>query len=206
MQPARVIYEAEKTMTRGDPAAVAAAITLDVATPPDQVLRRPDAEGESGFLVSCHVQARLRVSQYEFEVEENSWIDRSLLTSDTVRWSWFVTPKVGGTQTLILQVRPVVVITDPDASTAPMVTESDASIMELETTIHVAVPWTERPQEIMSRLAAMFKVAEGLIKAITAVVLALGVLFAALGARKWLQRFRRGRGGRNAGAATERGS
>jgi len=180
LQQARVVYQAETTMTRGDPSLVAAAVTLDQTTPPDQLLRRSGATGESGFLVSCHVQARLGASQYSFELDQTDWVDRSLLTANTARWSWYVRPKIGGTQTLVLQVRPVVKIRAGNADTTTAA-EGNASIAEFETKVHVTVPWTERPQETMTRLAATFNVAEGLVKAMTGLLTAVLALFGALG-------------------------
>src|SRR5690242_9164976 len=77
LQHARVVYEASQTMTRGEAAAVAAAVTLDDSAPPEQVLHRANATAEPGFLVSCHVEARLRASAYEFDVDQPDWVDRS---------------------------------------------------------------------------------------------------------------------------------
>jgi hypothetical protein len=57
-------------------------------------------------------------------------------------------------------------------------------IQQYDTAVDVSVPWTERPQETMSRLAATFKVAEGLVKAMTLFVLAVVALGAALGIRR----------------------
>ncbi|HEX6499841.1 MAG TPA: hypothetical protein VF054_12525 [Micromonosporaceae bacterium] len=200
LQQARVVYEPTKTMTRGESAAVAAAVTLNDIAPPEQVLHRANAISEPGFLVSCHVQARLRASSYEFDVDQPDWVDRSLLTADTARWSWYVTPKIGGEHTLVLQLRPVVKIRPERSGNESTAADLDASIAEYETSVRVTVPWTERPQETMSRLAATFKVAEGLVKAVTGLVVALGALLAALGVRKR----RRRRADRAAAARTTR--
>lgn len=184
---ARVVFEADKTMTRGESSALAAAVTLDQRTPADEVLHRTGAAEESGFLVSCRVQARLRASAYDFDVSESGWVDRSLVTTDTARWSWYVTPKVGGDRTLVVQVRPILQMQDQDTA---LVTSEDleGNIQEFETRAHVRVPWTERPQETMSRLAKTFQVAESLVQAVTLLVLAIGGLLTALGVKKWLKR------------------
>lgn len=184
LQRAQVVYEASKTMTRGEAAAVAAAVTLDDSAPPEQVLHRANATAEPGFLVSCHVQARLRASSYEFDVDQSDWVDRSLLTADTAHWSWYVTPKIGGAHTLVLQLRPVVKVRPEGSGSESTAADLDASIAEYETSVDVNVPWTERPQETMSRLAATFQVAEGLVKAVTGLVVALGALLTALGVRR----------------------
>jgi hypothetical protein len=50
--------------------------------------------------------------------------------------------------------------------------------------VQVKVPWTERPAEVMSRLADTFKVAQGLVEATTALLAALLALAAVLGVRR----------------------
>jgi hypothetical protein len=55
----------------------------------------------------------------------------------------------------------------------------------------VSVPWTERPAEVMTRTAATLNVAEGMVKALTAVAVALAALATALGALR-LRRKRSG--------------
>jgi hypothetical protein len=95
-----------------------------------------------------------------------------LLTADTARWSWYVTPKVGGTHTLTLKVRPIVKEQREDRTTPASVSAENSNVQEYETSVDVKVPLTERPQETMSRLAATFKVAEGLVTALTALVAA----------------------------------
>jgi hypothetical protein len=179
---ARVLYEARKEMTRGDADTVTAAVTLDQSVPRDKVLhRRDDATAEEpGLVVSCRIQARLNASHYQFEVSDKGWVARSLLTADTAHWSWYVTPKIGGTHTLVLDVRPILTLNNTETE---RVSAEASNVQEYETSVHVRVPWTERPQETMSRLAATFKVAEGLVKAITLLIVALVALGAALGIR-----------------------
>ncbi len=187
---ARILYEARREMTRGDAETVAAAVTLDASTPPDQILRRGGAADEPGVIVSCRVQARLVASPYEFELSERRWIERSLLTGDTARWSWYVTPKVGGMHTLVLNVRPIMKVLQTDGVPTSVVAAGGSNVQEYETAVHVEVPWTERPQETMSRIAATLKVAEGLVRAATALLAALLALVTVLGIR----RRRKGRG------------
>ena len=50
--------------------------------------------------------------------------------------------------------------------------------------VQVKVPWTERPAEVMSRLADTFKVAQGLVEATTALLAALLALAAAMGIKR----------------------
>ena len=180
---ARTVYETERRMTRGTSSVVKAAVTLDGSTPPDKILRRRGASEQSGIVVSCSLQARLSAPPREFELSETDWVRRSLLSSDTARWSWHVTPKVGGSHTLILLLRPIVTVNQPGESATEDLSAEDANIQEYETTVEVKVPWDERPAELMSRLAATLKAGEALVTALTALVVALVALGTALGIR-----------------------
>jgi hypothetical protein len=176
------LYEAREEMTRGDSGTVTAAVTLDQSVPREKVLHRRDdlTAEEPGLIVSCRIEARLNPSHYQFDVSEKGWVARSLLTSNTARWTWYATPKIGGTHTILLEVRPILTLRDTETAN---VSAETSSVQQYETTVHVNVPWTERPQETMSRLAATFKVAESLVKAMTLLVVALVALGAALGIR-----------------------
>jgi hypothetical protein len=183
------VYEPRKEMTRGSPAPVTAAVTLERSALPSKVLRRPGAAEETGVVVSCLLQARLTASKYQFDLDEKGWIERSFLTTDTARWSWYATPKVGGTHTLVLNVRPIVKLRPTDDKTRSLASikgvnpAEDSNVQQYETSVHVNVPWTERPQETMSRLAATFKIAESLVAALTALIVAVVALGAVLGIR-----------------------
>jgi hypothetical protein len=180
---ARVLYEAKTDMTRGDSETVTAAVTLNQSAPPERVLHRPGATQELGVVVSCQIEARLSSSPYQFEVNPTGWVKRSLLTTDTARWTWYATPKIGGSHTLVLTLRPIVRVQQP-ASTAPISVSAESNVQQYETAVHVNVPWNERPQETMTRLAATFGVAQRLIEAMTAFVVALVALGTALGIRR----------------------
>lgn len=182
---ARVVFEARKKMTRGETTTVVAAVTLEQSLPPARVLRRKEAAEEAGVVVSCRVQARLGASHYDFEIETEDWVERSLLTTDTARWSWHVTPKLGGEQTLVLQVRPIVEFRRAQGRSI-LASASRSSVQEYETSVDVSVPWSERPQETMTRLAATFNVAEDLVKALTGLLVAISLFGSAvLGLRFW---------------------
>jgi hypothetical protein len=180
---ARVMYEKRTAMTRGDSSTLVAAVSLDPAVLRRQVLHRSDdlTAEEPGLVVSCRIQARLSASGDQFEVNNTGWVERSLLSTNVARWSWYVTPKLGGTHTIVLDLRPILML--KDSKTQDVMAEP-ADVQQYETSVHVSVPWTERPQETMARLAATFRVAEGLVKAVTFLVVALGALGAALGIRR----------------------
>ncbi|HET8823048.1 MAG TPA: hypothetical protein VFM57_16015 [Thermoleophilaceae bacterium] len=179
------MFEARKKMTSGETNTVVAALTLEQSLPPARVLRRKEAAEEAGVVVSCRVQARLRGSHYDFELETEDWVERSLLTTDTARWSWHVTPKLGGEHTLVLQVRPIVEFRRAQDRSI-LASASRSNVQEYETSVDVSVPWSERPQETMTRLAATFNVAEDLVKALTGLLVAMSLFCSAvLGLRFW---------------------
>lgn len=186
---ARVVFDPRIEMTRGDTNTVNAAVTLGRSVPPDEIIRREGAVAEPGVVVSCLLRAELTASKYEFEIDPTGWVERSLQTTDTARWSWYVTPKIGGANSLVLKVRPIVKIRPEDsAAEEASVSEFESNVLEFETSAHVDVPWIERPQETMARLAGTFKVAEELVTALTALVAALIALGATLGIRRFRQR------------------
>jgi len=180
---ARVVYKPSQEMTRGDTATVTAAVTLDRNMSPSRVLESVGAVAAPAIVVSCAIEAQLSASLYDFNLSEHEWVPRSFLTSDTARWTWYVGPKIGGTQTLVLDVRPIVRLHHVDEPEASDIVEK-ADVQSYTITVQVRVPWTERPAEIMSRLAGTFKVAQGLVEGITGLFLALVALGAAVGIRR----------------------
>lgn len=182
---ARIDYEKRKKMTRGDTELVKAAVTLNQAVPPKEVLDRAGAVGVPGIVVSCSLQARLTASRYEFEIEQTGWVRRSLLTTDTARWAWDVTPKVGGQHSIVLSVRPIVVQEkSSDDEDRVLEGEEAANVQQYEIDVAVDVPWAERPAELMTRIAATLSVAEEMVKALTALIVAGAILLGVLGIRK----------------------
>ena len=104
---ARVITPTRELMEVGRSNVLTAAVTLDQAVTPEKVLRRKDAVDQPGIVVSCRVRARLEGDAAEFEINNTGWIERSLVNSDQVTWSWRVTPQVGGERKLLVEIKPV---------------------------------------------------------------------------------------------------
>jgi hypothetical protein len=185
---AQVVYEASKEMKVGDSETVRAAVTLDQSAPPEEVLPRTDAVGAPGVVVSCLIQARLSASKYEFENDNSVWIDRSVYETDAAQWVWSVTPKLGGDHTLTLFVRPIVRERE-ERGVSDTSRAIEANIRDYTTRVHVSVPWNRRPEELLTQLASMLNVAEGLVKALTALILAISALVGAIaGLRHWRKR------------------
>ena len=182
---ARVVYQARKEMTRGDAETVTAAVTINQTAPAAKILRRPGAVDEPGVIVSCRIQAQLSASKYEFEIDNTAWVERSLLGGETARWSWYVKPKIGGDQMLVLYVRPIVKVEEM-GSTGP--SPESSNVQQYETSVHVGVPWAEKPAETMTQVAATLKVAEGLVQAMTAFIVAVVALLAVVGVKRKRER------------------
>jgi hypothetical protein len=180
---AQVVYKPRQQMTRGDTTTVTAAVTLDQSALPSRVLRSTGAVASPAIVVACVIEARLGASSYIFNLDERGWLSRSFLTSDTARWTWNVGPKVGGTQTLTLEVRPIVRLA-PASGSSDFAGAESSDVQSYPIKVQVKVPWTERPAEVMSRLADTFKVAQGLVEATTALLAALLALAAVLGIRR----------------------
>jgi hypothetical protein len=93
-----------------------------------------------------------------------------------------VTPKVGGTNSLVLSLRPIVTVDQGDVSAASLA--SSSNVQDFEASVDVSVPWTERPAEVMTRIAATANVAVALVQALTTLIVVSGGLLAALGIRR----------------------
>jgi hypothetical protein len=183
---AHVVYPPKLAMTRGNGETVTAGVTLSKTVDPERVLHASGGTAAPAIVVSCVLDARLRGSTSSFSIDDGSWQARSFLTGNTVRWTWSVGPKIGGSQTLLLDVRPIVSIrsSKPEGESASDLAPEDATVETYPIKVRVNVPWTERPAELMSRLAGTLKVAQSLVEALTGLVTAAVALLAALGIRK----------------------
>ncbi len=177
---ATIVYDPATEMDLGDGQPVHATVTLERNAVPDAVLPGIEAAGVPGVVISCHLQARLDASSDEFGIDDRDWVTRSLLTTNRVDWSWNVEPRVGGRHALTLYVRPIAVLETRATAAAGTVDESDAVVQVYETQVDVHVPWNERPEELMARMASTLNVAEGLVKALTALIIAVAGLGAAV--------------------------
>lgn len=208
---AQIHYRSRMKMTRGVSSVVKADVTLDESTAPNSVLVGRDDAVDTGVVVSCHAQARLAASATEFDIDDRAWIDRSFFGSDKVEWVWNVVPKRAGDSTLTLFVRPIVTRRPPTESelararrttraTSPPSEElpdlavpeapadSDASIRNYQTLVHVGLTLDKRSEDIMTRIAGFLGVAKGLVIALTSFITAIAGLIAAVALLK-----RRGR-------------
>lgn len=174
-------------MTRGDSTSVTAAASVDFALPPREVLPGSGTTESKGIILTCTIEARLNASPWDLNISNTGWMSASFLTSETVTWTWYVSPKVGGTQTLILSVKPFV---KESGSAEP--TPEQYDVANYTITAHVHVPWTQVPAEIMSSIAANLKIADGLVKAATTLVLAVLALLTATGLKKRRKKKRAG--------------
>jgi hypothetical protein len=195
---AKVEYPSRKKMTRGNTELVTAVVKLTNELPSEAVPGKPGSE--RGLVVSCSAEARLRGSKYAFSIDDTNWQRRSFVTWNTVSWTWEVGPKIGGEQTLVLDVRPIVSI--QAARNASGATPNQEIVRSYPIEVDVSVPWAERPAEVMSRLADTFKVAQGLVETLTALLAALIAFAGTVGIKR---RRAKGAGGQQAEAGPSPG-
>src|SRR5215211_8429988 len=108
---ANVVFDPEMRMTRGSSFTVKAIVTLKTQLPPDEVL--PGRAATSAPLyVACEVEGSLSGDSEEFGIQPAGWQSRSLVGGQDADWTWLVKPKVGGTHSLVMALRPVVKISE----------------------------------------------------------------------------------------------
>jgi hypothetical protein len=171
-------------MHYGNSQPITATVALvNTKIPPPKAL---DTQGKIAgpLLVSCVIEAELRAAKAEFDIEPQSWQLRSLHTSDTARWTWFVTPKLGGRQELELAFRPVIAVkVEQERENAdPLPREEMASEHTYPIMVNVAVPRDQWMAEKFDRVTVLFKSAAGMITAFTLLVAAFIALLV-----KWRQ-------------------
>jgi hypothetical protein len=199
---ARVVYAPRQEMTKDESDEVKAAVsidqrlrTADILTETEEVIEEAEVK-----VVSCQVQARLTFSSDAFDVDPAGWIERSFLTGETVRWTWLVTPMEGGDQSLVLELRPIVMV-DDDALLA-----ADSDVQEYPISIDVAVPIKEQATGVMDDIEDFMLSAKGVLVAFAALLGAVVAVLAAI--RSLRRRSAKGNGGtpEDASARGEEGS
>jgi hypothetical protein len=186
-------------MTIDNSALVQAAISLDRNLSPANLIEVVDVTTGS-ILVSCIVEARLQGASGEFEIEEPGWQSRSLFTAQTVRWTWFVTPKRLGEHHLTLQLRPVLRIHDGWAEpTDESLTE--ASTFEESILVTVIDPSLgDRMVRSLEGTTRVLRSVEGLLLALAAVLVATA---AVKGGLRWRERREKAGTRQHSGGAVE---
>lgn len=181
IEEANVVYNATEYMRRGDDHTVEAALTLRAEVPPEEILESKEAVGVR-VRVTCEVEAKLRASEQEFDIQESGWQSRSLLTSPTARWTWSVTPKQGGNHELLLEVRPVIALEDtPDNFLHPAL---EGSTQTYRIAADVSVSPDQWVAERLNRAASLLTSAKGMVVALTALIVAITALNLAIRRRR----------------------
>jgi hypothetical protein len=167
----RVVYSNELHMVRGNSAMVRAAVALDETGPSARLLPGSGPSASVPILVSCHVEAQLAGDPNVFTIGDTKWQSRSLLTSSTAEWYWFVTPKRGGDQTLALNVRPVVRVVETNGRREA--SNIVASTETFDISVTVRIPREEAAREGLDRTRSLLLAVSGVLTAIAAVVAGL---------------------------------
>jgi hypothetical protein len=176
---ARIDHVPKTEMTRGVASTITGAATVDLTTPPAEILDADEPVLGDRVIASCDISARLRVPP-EFDLDDREWIQRSFLTHDTVRWTWYVTPRTVGRHEIVMEVKPVVSLRSGSVTTVAD-PKARRDVETYSTVVDVKVSAVERSDDIMSRLARTLNVARGLVQAMTALIGALVLLAATVG-------------------------
>jgi hypothetical protein len=169
---ATLVFEPEEQMVVEVAAEVEARIVLDEAEFPETAIE--DDEG-TRIRVSCKVHARLRGG--EFSIDDEGWREENLLTASSASWSWFVTPERLGEHRITLEVRPVLAIDD---------TESTGTTHREGRTVEVVdAGFGARSLRWLRQITEVLRTFEGLLLALTAVLVAVAGL---LGSLWWRRR------------------
>ncbi len=125
------------------------------------------SQGE--VVVTCTIDARLVMSPDDATVNPAGWETRRYVPPEPAEWSWLVTPSKAGEIDANIEIRPIVVVqSDGGADTTEYTTKS----YDLDITVEQTL-WDR-----ISALTTQVKVVLGLVTAVTALAVALGV-------RKW---------------------
>lgn len=175
-EPANVIYNPTEGMRRENSKIIEAAVTLRTELPPQEILKTKEAVAEE-LLVSCVIEAELRADEAEFGIQPQGWKSQSLLTSETARWTWFVTPKRGGKHELVLAFRPVIAVADKSETSRELL-GVEASTQPYRIMVDVSVPGDQWVADKFDRATALLKSAEGMVTAFAALAVAIIALLA----------------------------
>jgi hypothetical protein len=173
--PAQLRLDDDLEMTLDEPTRLPVAVTLDVDAPSRRIVAVEDATIVD-IRVTCRVRAQLHGAPEEFDIDERDWVTQSLLTERTVVWSWFVTPRRAGNAQLEVALQPVIHVNREDAATG----EIEASILRHPITVAVSAPADLSIGAWLDRLTNLLNSAQGLLLALTALVVAGFGLWAAL--------------------------
>jgi hypothetical protein len=171
---ADVIYDPDIQMTLGVSKTVTAVVTFDTELPPEKILPGQGATSEK-ILVACEIQGQLRGDSREFSIQPSEWESRSVVGAQNAKWTWIVVPQVGGTHTLVVDLKPIVRVEDP--AVAAGVTSEDLTTNSFESTVHVGVPADQRISDMANRARVVFDNLSALMKALLGFLTAMAAVF-----------------------------
>jgi hypothetical protein len=159
---ANVVYDPEIQMTLGGTKTVTAVVTLDTRLPAERLL--PDQEATSRpILAACEIQARLRGDRDEFIVQPFDWESRSLVEALDANWTWLVAPQMGGTFSMVLDLKPIVKL---GGRSTDQVSSRELTTVSYPVTVEVSAPADERITDMATRIRNVVDSLSGLLKAL----------------------------------------
>jgi hypothetical protein len=165
-------------MKRGISSPVTGVVTLDTELPPDKLLPGTEPTSEP-ILVVCEIEGYLEGNPNEFEIQPADWEPRSLIGRQNAKWIWIVTPKIGGTLSLVMKLRPVVRAEERSGK----ILLSRPTTVPFSSTVHVSLPPDEAISDRATRTKTVLESLSGMVKAL----LGLLVLLVALLTGRWFR-------------------
>jgi hypothetical protein len=159
---ANVVYDPEMQMNLGGTTTVTAVVTLDTRLPAQSVLPDQGATTKP-ILAACEVQARLRGDSSEFVIQPSDWESRSLVEALDANWTWLVKPQIGGTFSIVLDLKPIVKL---GGRSADRVSSRELTTVSFPSKVVVSAPADERITDMATRTRNVFNSLSGLLKAL----------------------------------------
>ncbi|WP_306204525.1 hypothetical protein [Actinoplanes sp. RD1] len=170
---ATVVFDPDIAMTKDRASTVTAAVTLDANLPADTLL--PDADAATRKVaVACEVEAGLVADSGDFGVTPAGFSTQSVLEGQDAVWHWLVTPKRTGDFTVILQLRPVVLV----GSGSGEYKKHNVTTLSQPSAVHVThANWAAAAKDWLSSTTGMLTALGTAVAAVAGAVVAVHQLF-----------------------------
>jgi len=166
---AQVVFDPKVSMIKDRSSTVTAVVTLNTQLPADDIL--PGVQASSRPVkVACEVEANLVVDSGEFGVSPSDFSSRSVLKDQDATWQWLVTPRRVGDFTIMLQLRPVVLVGENSDS----LERHNVTVLSVTSAVHVTHKnwlaafgdWLKSTMGMLTALATLIAAISGAVFAV----------------------------------------
>jgi hypothetical protein len=105
----------------------------------------------------------------EFDIQPTGWEPRSLIGGQNAKWIWIVKPKIGGTLSLVMKLRPVVKVEQRSGK----IQLNRPTIVPFQSTVDVGVPADEILADRATRTKTVLDSLSGMVKALLGLLVLL---------------------------------